>query len=84
MRIVLAILGVLGANVGTYFTGMSSMKTELALVKQKSDLKIEFLEYRINKLEAADPDKLEARVAVMQDELDEIAGNFRIIKRLLE
>ncbi|MGR3178861.1 MAG: hypothetical protein ACUZ8E_12480 [Candidatus Anammoxibacter sp.] len=83
LKTVLVIATILSGYVGTYFTTSNSMKTEMALIKQKSDLEIGFLKHRISILEAASPEKLEARVVTMQEEIKVISDNFKIIKSLL-
>lgn len=84
LKTVLIIVTIFSGFVGTYFTTASSMKTEMALIKQKSDLEISFLKYRITKLESANPEKLEGRVDALQTEVETAAKHSKIIENLLE
>lgn len=84
LKTVLVIATILSGFVGTYFTTASSMKTEMALMKQKSDLEISFLKYRITKLESSSPEKLEGRVDALQAEVKTAAKHSITLEKLLE
>lgn len=83
LKTVLVIVTILSGFVGTYYTTASSMKTEMALMKQKHDSDIRFWEFRIKKLEAASPEKVNSRMDEMQREIEVMSNNFKLIMDLL-
>ncbi len=83
LKTVLVIATILSGFVGTYYTTASSMKTEMALMKQKHDSDIDFLKFRIKILEAASPEKVNLRMDGMQIEIEVMSNNFKLIMDLL-
>ena len=83
LKTVLVIATILAGFVGTYYTTASSMKTEMALMKQKHDSDVVFLKFRIKKLEAASTEKLEGRMNEMQKEITDMSDYFKLIRDLL-
>ena len=83
LKILLLVLSILGGNVGTYFGAMSSMDKEVALVKQANEYEVQFLKFRIKKLEASSPEKLNLRMDGMQREIEVMSNNFKLIMDLL-
>lgn len=79
LSISLLFLANIGTGVITYFSTISSIKTDIALSKQQA----EYFDSRLKKLESASPERVDDGIAVVKSEIDSIKVDIKEMIKLL-